>query len=232
VLRIFDAILHPVTGSVDEDGLHVVDDAVEHGGGEGGVVVQDSDPMLVGFVGGDDGGSAFIAAGDDLEEEIGAVFVDRQIPEFIQKEDAWSEVFFEFRLEAVSGLGGGEVVDDVHGRGVEDGMAGHTGGMSQRDGEMGLAQADAPTEDDVGVLFEKAEFEKVLNLEAVDLPGPGPLELLKGFDPGKAREPKPAAQALLLALLDLAVGEPGEIIAVGPMVARSLIGEARCWSTK
>lgn len=84
-LRIVDAVFHAVNGTFDEDGLDVVDNSVEQSRSEGGIVIKDTDPMFVSLVGGDEGGGAFIASGDALEEQIGSGLIDRQIPKFIQK---------------------------------------------------------------------------------------------------------------------------------------------------
>ena len=61
----------------------MVDDAVEDGGGESGVVGEGCGPFLVGAVGGDDGGAALVAGAEDLEEQLGADAVDGQVAEFV-----------------------------------------------------------------------------------------------------------------------------------------------------
>ena len=65
---VFDAVFCAVAFSFDDDGFAVVHDAVEDGGGDGGVVVEGLLPFLVDAIGGDDGGGVFVASGDDLEE--------------------------------------------------------------------------------------------------------------------------------------------------------------------
>jgi hypothetical protein len=74
-----DAILHAIAFAFNDDGFGVVQDAIEDGGGEGGVVIEDGGPVLEDLVGGQDDGSALIALADDLEEQVGAAFVDGQI---------------------------------------------------------------------------------------------------------------------------------------------------------
>jgi hypothetical protein len=61
----------------------VVEEAVENGGGEGAVVVEDGGPVLEDLVGGQDDGPAFVALTDDLKEQVGAAFVDGQIAQFV-----------------------------------------------------------------------------------------------------------------------------------------------------
>ncbi len=55
-------------------------EAVEDGGGDAGVVVEDRRPVFVGLIGGDDDGAALVALADDLKEQIGSNFVQGQIP--------------------------------------------------------------------------------------------------------------------------------------------------------
>jgi len=47
----------------------VVDEAVDHGGGDD-VVAEDLAPAAEGFVAGDDEAGAFVAGGDQLEEQV------------------------------------------------------------------------------------------------------------------------------------------------------------------
>ena len=89
-------LLHSVAGAFDEDGLGVVEEAVEDGGSEGVVVVEDAGPLFEWLVGGEQYGTALVASADDLEEEVGALLVDGQIAEFVEDEEAGAEIFFEF----------------------------------------------------------------------------------------------------------------------------------------
>ena len=82
--RFLDGIFHAEAFALDDDGLRVVQQTVEHGGRERGVVVEDFGPFAVDAIGGDDGGAALVALADDLEQQVGADFVDGQVAEFIQ----------------------------------------------------------------------------------------------------------------------------------------------------
>jgi hypothetical protein len=81
-----DLIFHSIAFPLDENGLGMVEEPVEDCGSEDAVVVEDLRPVFERAVGGDDDGSPLIALGDDLKEEIGAVFVDGQISELIEEE--------------------------------------------------------------------------------------------------------------------------------------------------
>ena len=69
---VFGTVLHAVAGAFDHDGVAVVEESVEHGGGDGGVAVEDGGPLFEGLVGGQDDGAALVAGADDLEEQIGS----------------------------------------------------------------------------------------------------------------------------------------------------------------
>jgi hypothetical protein len=71
-----ETVLHAVGAAVDDDGVGAVQEAVEDGGGDAGVVVEDGRPLFVGLVGGEDNRAALVALADDLEEQIGAGFVE------------------------------------------------------------------------------------------------------------------------------------------------------------
>lgn len=44
-------------------------------------MIEDLRPVLVGAIGRDDHGAMLVAFADDLEEQIGALLIDGQIPE-------------------------------------------------------------------------------------------------------------------------------------------------------
>jgi len=101
----------------------VVEHAVENGGGDGDIAIEDVCPFLEGLVGNDDGGAALIAVAEDLEEQVGAELVDGQVPEFIDQKDFRACVVLEASLEPIRGLGPRQGVDDVHRRGEPHDLA-------------------------------------------------------------------------------------------------------------
>jgi hypothetical protein len=143
-----------------------MEDAVEDGGGEGAVVVEDLRPVFVGAVGGDDHGGALVTLADDLEQQVGAVLVDGQVAEFVDDEKGGLEIAGKFALEAAGGLGGGQRVDDVYGGGEEDGVSIQAGGVAQRDRQMRLAEADT-SRDILPGIRTSAEFTTRFTHDAV-----------------------------------------------------------------
>ena len=92
-----------------------MEEAVEDGGGDGGVAVEDCGPLVVGLVGGQDDGTAFVAGADDLEEQIGATLVDGQVADFVEDKERRRGVPAQLGFEGALGLCGVKGVDDVDG---------------------------------------------------------------------------------------------------------------------
>ena len=205
--------------------MAVVEEAVEDGGGDGGVAVEDGGPLFEGFVGGQDDGTAFVAGADDLEQEVGTALVDGEIADFIKDEEGGGGVFAQFGFEGAFGLGGVQGVDDVDGVGEEDALAVLAGGVAEGRGEVGFAKADETEEDDVGFVADELEAEEVLDLEAVDLFGPVPAEGVEGFDDGKAGGVEAAGNGTVVAQGGFAFDEPAEVVEVGQGVFGGVGGE-------
>ena len=117
--------------------------------------------------------------------------------------------------EGSGGLGGGESVDGVNGAGEQHGVA--TLARLQAEGcdQMGLAEPDAADEHDVGGVVEEAQAEEVLDLEAVDVLGPGPIEGIEGFLHGESGESDAPFDGAVASQVGLALDESfehGEVV--------------------
>jgi hypothetical protein len=64
------SVLEPVGVALEGDDVGVVDEPVDHGCGDD-VVAEDLAPASEWLVAGDDEAGAFVAGGDELEEEVG-----------------------------------------------------------------------------------------------------------------------------------------------------------------
>ena len=112
---------HAVAVAVGDDGVAVVEEPVEHADG-GGVFGQESSPGFEGPVGSEAEGSAFVAGGDEPEQELGSGVVQRREAEFIDQDQVVAEqavdefpdgVVGESAVEGFDEFGGGEVADPV-----------------------------------------------------------------------------------------------------------------------
>ena len=133
----------------------VVEKAVEDGGGNGAVAVEDCGPLLEGFVGGEHDGAALVALADRLEEEVCAALIDGKITDLVKDKDGWGEIFTQLGFENTFVLCGGEGVDHVDSVGEENGLSAQACGVTKGRGEMGFSDADQAEENDVGFVFDK-----------------------------------------------------------------------------
>jgi hypothetical protein len=110
----------------------------------------------------------------------------------------------------VRGLGGAQIVDDIHGKSVEDRVTRDAGGVGQSNRQMGLSKSDAAAEHDAGVRLQEVQPEEMLHLDTINLLGPTPLELFEGLDPGEVGGTNTSLDRLFLSLLDsIRPGAPG-----------------------
>ena len=126
---VLDLFFHAIAFAGDGDNFGVMEEPIENGGSEGGIVIEDTGPLFERLVCGENNGAMFIALADDLKEEVGAGLIDGEVAEFINDQETWREELFKLRFEAVGGLSGGESVDDIDGDGKEHGFAHETGSM-------------------------------------------------------------------------------------------------------
>jgi hypothetical protein len=178
----FDAIFHAVALALDDNGLGMMEDAVEDGRGEGGVVVEDGGPVFEDLVGAEDDRAGLVALADDLEEQVGPVLVDGQVADFIDHQQWRASVLPDLLNQSPGVLRGGQGVDDVDGGGEADGKAGGGRGMAQGDAQVTFSQAHRADDDDVGFVLDELEAEEVLHGQSVDFGRPGEVELLEGFE--------------------------------------------------
>jgi len=73
--------------------------AIEDGGGNGAIAVEDSGPLFEGFVRGNDDGTAFVSLADDLEKQVGSALIYGQVPNLVQNKQSRREIAFELGFE-------------------------------------------------------------------------------------------------------------------------------------
>ena len=71
-----------VAGAFEGEYVGVVDDAVDHRGGDG-LVTEDAAPAAEGQVAGQDQGGVFVAGRDELEEQVRGVLLDGQVADLV-----------------------------------------------------------------------------------------------------------------------------------------------------
>ena len=203
----------------------MVEETVEDGGSDAAVVVEDRRPQLVGLVGGQDDRASLVALADDLEEEIGTGLVEGQVSKLVHAEQVRGDVLPELGLEPLGGLGGDQVVDGVDRGGEQDGVAALAGLVAQGDRKMGFPESYAAYEHGVGFFVEEAQPEEVLDLGPVDLLRPTPIELVQGLDHREAGGADAPFQGALFAPGAFAFEEALEVLDMGPVLGRGLLGQ-------
>ena len=101
----------------------MMQDAIENGRGEGGVVVEDGRPLLKDLVGRQYDGAPFVSFADDLEEQVRPALVDWQIAQLVHDQQIRPGVLAQLTDEAAGVVGGRELIDAVDGGGKADVMA-------------------------------------------------------------------------------------------------------------
>jgi hypothetical protein len=72
----------PVAGAFEGEDVGVVDDAVDHGGSDG-LVAEDPAPAAERQVAGEDQRRVLVAGGDELEEQVCGVLLERKVADLI-----------------------------------------------------------------------------------------------------------------------------------------------------
>lgn len=105
-MLLINLIFHAVAWAFYDDCLRMVEEPVKDGGGKGAVVVEDAGPFFIYPVGGDESGGLFIAEAEGLEEDVGALFINREIAQLIDEQEVGLKVFLQFRFHAAGSLSG------------------------------------------------------------------------------------------------------------------------------
>ncbi len=166
--------------------LGVVDESVDHGGGDD-VVAEDLAPAAEGLVAGDDHRGALVAAADEHEHQVRGLGIERDVADFVDDQQGNALQAGELVVEAALALGVGEQCDPF-GRGAKrDALAGEAGADPQGDAEMGLSGAGRAQEDDVLFAGQEVELAEVGDERLLDRALKGEVELVQRLSGGEPR---------------------------------------------
>jgi Mycolic acid cyclopropane synthetase len=166
----------------------VVDEAVDHGRGHD-VVAENFAPSAEGFVGGDDQACAFVAAGHQLEKQVGRFRFERDVADLVDDDERVATESGEFGVDAPGVVGFGEARDPFGGGGEQDAMPGLAGPHRQPDRQVGFAGAWWAEEDDVVAGGDEVQRPQVGDGVAFESAGVVEVELFQRFarrEPGGA----------------------------------------------
>src|ERR1022692_5045666 len=128
----------PVGVGAGGDDVGVVGEPVDDGGAEPGVG-EGGRPFAEGGVGGDRDRGAFLAFGEDLEQQLGAAAVELEVAELVQAEQVDAAVAGDGAREGLVVGGLDEFVDQRGGGRIAHPVAVLGGGGAQPDQQVGLA---------------------------------------------------------------------------------------------
>ena len=141
-------VFEPVAGAFEGDDFGVVDDAVDHGRGDD-LVAEDVSPAGEGQVLGQDQRGVLVAGGDELEEQVRGVLLERDVADLVDDDQSVAAQPDEFLGQPPALVGRLEPGDPVDGGGEQHPVA-ELGGRDARAGrEVGFAGAGRAEQDDV-----------------------------------------------------------------------------------
>lgn len=118
----FNLSFHTIALSFDDDGFRMMEQTIQDCGGNGTVIVKDFRPMFKRTVGYEHDGAVLIAVTDNLKQQIGTGFIERQIAEFVNAQKGQFEILFHFEFEPSCALNGSEGINDIDGGGEQHAM--------------------------------------------------------------------------------------------------------------
>ena len=125
------------------DDVGLVGEPVDDGLGEPGVG-EHLGPLAEGEVGGHDQRAAFVALGDDLEDDFGGALGQRQVAEFVEDDEFGARVAADDACELSSRLGLLQLVGQAGERREAHAPSLLAGADGERDREVRLAAAASP----------------------------------------------------------------------------------------
>ncbi|PBC66310.1 DNA invertase Pin-like site-specific DNA recombinase [Streptomyces sp. TLI_235] len=209
-------------GGVD---LGVVDEPVDHGGGDG-LVAEGLSPPSEGLVRGDDHAGSLVSVRDELEEQVRRLRLERDVADLVDHDQRVAAELDQLLLEPAGLVGCGEAVDPLGGGGERDPVAGLAGPHREAGGQVRLAGAWRPQKN--GVLPGRYEVQcsQVTELLARHAPQMGDIEFLDGLDRGEAGGADAALAAVAVTGGDLALQAGDQVLGVGPGLGAGALRQA------
>ncbi len=150
----------------------MMDDPIDQFSGGGGIG-EDAGPLAECQVRSQDKAFSFVAAADDLKEQIGVAAVVGQIADLVDDEQGSCAVVTQFGVETSCGILGAEIEKELGCTKEQDRVPGEDGLIGDILGDHGFAQALRSDEDEVVALAEEVQMESSLDGLAIDLPTGG-----------------------------------------------------------
>ena len=174
----------------------------------------------------DDGGAALVPIGEQIEEQLAAGAVEGHEAQLVDDEDVDAEQPL-LQARELAGVAGFEELAHQVGRAGEE----HAAFLfrrfdAERDGEMRLAGADRPREDQILGRRDPLAARERVDLRRVDAVGGGEVEGVERLHLGEARLAEALADDRLMPRRLLGTEDLVQIVLVRPMGIPRLPGQA------
>src|SRR5213594_1282521 len=160
-------LFEPIRVAPDVDGNRVMQDPVEDRG-RNNPVAEDLTPAAEALVGREDHRAPLVAAADELEEEVGADAIDRQVADFVDDHQPRHGVELEPLVEPILADRPAQRRDHARGGREEHAVAPLDRFEAEPDGEMGFADAGRPEQDDILPVLDEVTGGEGLDLLLVE----------------------------------------------------------------
>jgi hypothetical protein len=177
----FDLFLEPIGTAFDIDRRGVMQDTVQDGRGDHRIA-EDLVPLGEAPVRSHDQGALLIAAGDELEEQMRAVAIDRDVADLVDDQELGLAVELQPLFDFVFGIGLRQGRDQRHGLGEVGPVALGYGLDAERHRQMRFSYPGRAQEDDVFAVGDEPASGQVFDPLAVDRRLEGEVEVLQRFD--------------------------------------------------
>ena len=166
----FFAFFQPVRLALDVDNGAVMQYTIQNSGGDGDVG-KDLIPLGEGLVGGKNGGRFLIPSGNELEKEICALDIHREIADFVNDEHPVLGQNFELVRQAVLKVGLFELLNKLVAVDVVGGETVLCCHQAQGGGQMGLAHAWRAEENHILPVLQETHGGQFVDLALVPARG-------------------------------------------------------------
>ena len=120
------------------------------------IIDKDLSPLLERLIGCDDDGSLLVALGDELEEELGRLFGEGQISQFVDDQKIDSCKILQSLVQSAGDFGAGQDLRELLGGEEEHALAGLSGFDTEGDRQMGFPDTGWTDEQNVLGVFRKS----------------------------------------------------------------------------
>src|SRR5215207_1260020 len=220
------AVFEAVAVAFEREDLGVVDEPVDHRGGDD-VVAEDLPPGAERLVGRDDQRRALVAAADEHEHQVRGLGIERDVADLVDDQQRDPLQSGELVIEAAVALRVGEHGDPFGGGAERDAVSGEAGADADRDRQMTFPGPRRAEQDEILAAGEEVELAEMQDLVAADRGLEGEVELLERLAGGEARGLDAALAAVAVAAVDLGLEQRRGELLKAPLVGAGALGELR-----